>query len=143
MKKINILGILVLVFIFIIFGTVFGSANIYSGNIPYNNINAIETTNSIKLMHFVTNPYIAPILLTTGFVGFLAELIIPGFGIAGTVSLISFALYFSGNILTGNTGWSAVIIFLAGIILLITGSLHSCFGCSTGGILCVTASYGI
>lgn len=109
--------------------------------ISYNNIVMAESTNSIRLAQFVTNPYVAPILLTIGFVGFLAELFIAGFGVAGTVSLISFALYFSGNVLAGNTGWSAAIIFLAGIILLATEAFIPGFGVvGVGGIACIIIS---
>ncbi|MFW5648018.1 MAG: NfeD family protein [Candidatus Alkaliphilus sp. MAG34] len=110
-------------------------------NIPYNNIIMAETTNAIRLAQFVTNPYVAPILLTIGFVSFLAEVFIPGFGITGTVSLISFALYFSGNVLAGNTGWSTAIIFLAGIILLAIEAFIPGFGVvGAGGILCIIIS---
>jgi membrane-bound serine protease (ClpP class) len=110
-------------------------------NIPYNNIIMAETTNAIRLAQFVTNPYVAPILLTIGFVSFLAEVFIPGFGVAGTVSLVSFALYFSGNVLAGNTGWSAAIIFLAGIILLVIEAFIPGFGVvGTGGIICIIIS---
>ncbi len=110
-------------------------------NISYSNIVMAETTNGIRLAQFVTNPYIAPILLTIGFVGFLAEIFISGFGIAGTISLISFALYFSGNVLAGNTGWSTAVIFLAGIALLVTEAFIPGFGIvGTGGILCIIIS---
>lgn len=110
-------------------------------NIPYSNIVMAETTNAIRLVQFVTNPYVAPILLTIGFISFLAEIFIPGFGIAGTVSLISFALYFSGNVLAGNTGWSTAIIFLAGIVLLVIEAFIPGFGVvGTGGILCIIIS---
>ena len=110
-------------------------------NIPYSNIVMAETTNAIRLVQFVTNPYVAPILLTIGFISFLAEIFIPGFGIAGTISLISFALYFSGNVLAGNTGWSTAIIFLAGIVLLVIEAFIPGFGVvGTGGILCIIIS---
>lgn len=110
-------------------------------NIPYSNIIMAETTNAIRLVQFVTNPYVAPILLTIGFISFLAEIFIPGFGIAGTVSLISFALYFSGNVLAGNTGWSTAIIFLAGIVLLVIEAFIPGFGVvGTGGVLCIIIS---
>ena len=110
-------------------------------NISYSNIVMAETTNAIRLVQFVTNPYVAPILLTIGFISFLAEIFIPGFGITGTISLISFALYFSGNVLAGNTGWSTAIIFLAGIVLLLIEAFIPGFGVvGMGGILCIIIS---
>lgn len=107
-------------------------------SIPYTNIVATETTNSIKLAYFVTNPYITPILLTIGFLGFLIEIFTTGFGIAGTISLISFALYFSGNLLAGNTGWASLIIFLVGVVLLAIEAFIPGFGVvGAGGIISI------
>lgn len=110
-------------------------------SIPYSNIVMAETTNSIRLAHFVTNPYVAPLLLTIGFIGFLVEIFTTGFGLAGTASLISFALYFSGNMLAGNAGWATIIIFLVGIILLGIEAFIPGFGVAgIGGVLCVITS---
>lgn len=110
-------------------------------SIAYTNIVATEVTNGIRLAYFVTNPYISPILLTIGFLGFLIEIFTTGFGVAGTASLISFALYFSGNVLAGNTGWSAVIIFIVGIILLAIEAFIPGFGVvGMGGILSIIIS---
>ena len=141
MKRIGIFGIIILVFSLLFLGAAYGDTKVLFADIPHSGIAMTETIGGIRLAQFVTNPYIAPILLTIGFVGFLAEIIIPGFGIAGTVSLVSFALYFSGNVLAGNTGWSTVIIFLAGITLLVIEAFIPGFGVvGAGGILCIIIS---
>lgn len=110
-------------------------------SINYSNIIKSEITNSIKLAKLVSNPYIAPILLTVGFVGLLMEIFTAGFGVAGTVSLISFTLYFGGNVLAGNTGWVTMFIFLVGLILLIIEAIVPGFGVpGIGGIVCIIIS---
>ena len=100
-----------------------------------------ETTNSIRLAQFASNRYIAPLLLAAGFIGLLVEILMPGFGIGGTVSLISFALYFGGNMLAGNAGLITVIIFIVGILLLAIEAFIPGFGVAgIGGIVCVAIS---
>lgn len=110
-------------------------------SLPYSNIVMSETTNSIHLAKFASNVYIAPLLLAAGFIGFLVEIFMPSFGIGGTVSLISFALYFGGNILAGNTSLITVLIFLVGIVLLGIEAFMPGFGVAgVGGIVCVAIS---
>ncbi|MBU5675670.1 nodulation protein NfeD [Alkaliphilus sp. MSJ-5] len=110
-------------------------------SLPYSNIIMAETTNSIHLANFASNVYIAPLLLAAGFIGLLVEIFMPGFGIGGTVSLISFALYFGGNILAGNTSLITAVIFLVGILLLGIEAFIPGFGVAgVGGIVCVAIS---
>lgn len=91
---------------------------------------------------WVTHPYVAPILLTVGIVGILLEIFTVGFGVAGTVGLLAFALFFGGHILAGFSGWWAVMLFLIGIILLLVEAiLLPGFGfAGAGGIAAVLAS---
>jgi len=91
---------------------------------------------------WVTHPYVAPILLTVGIVGILLEIFTVGFGLAGTVGLLAFALFFGGHILAGFSGWWAVLLFLLGIILLLVEALLlPGFGfAGAGGIAAVLAS---
>ncbi|MCL4424124.1 MAG: nodulation protein NfeD [Firmicutes bacterium] len=81
-----------------------------------------------NLARYVTSPAIAPLLLTLGFVGLLVELFIPGWGIAGTVGLLSFLLYFGGHMLAGFAGWEALALFALGIILLAVEAFIPGFG---------------
>jgi len=110
-------------------------------SLPHSNIIMAETTNGIRLAQFASNIYIAPLLLSLGFIGLLVEILMPGFGIGGTVSLISFALYFGGNILAGNTSLITVIIFIVGILLLAIEAFVPGFGFpGIGGIICIAIS---
>lgn len=66
----------------------------------------------------VTYPLVAEILLTVGFLGIIVELLTPGFGIPGTVGLVSLALFFGGRMVAGLAGWEVVALFIAGFVLL-------------------------
>ena len=96
---------------------------------------------SESITRVVTNPYIASILLMLGIAGIVIELFTLGWGIAGTVGLISLGLYFGGHLLGGFTGWEVILIFLVGIILLGVEMLVPGFGLpGISGIICVIIS---
>lgn len=69
-------------------------------------------------VRFITNTYVSTILLTVGLAGLILEIFTAGFGIAGIIGLISLALYFSGHIISGLTGFEAILLFILGIVLL-------------------------
>lgn len=72
-----------------------------------------------SIAQFLTSYEVASILLVLGMIGLVAELFIPGFGIAGILGISFFVLYFAGGFLAGHTEWWSAIVFLAGLILLI------------------------
>lgn len=72
-----------------------------------------------RMAQFLTRYEISSLLLSLGMLALIAELFIPGFGVAGITAIISFALYFTGGFLAGHTEWWAAIIFFAGIVLLV------------------------
>ncbi|MEG1998152.1 MAG: ATP-dependent Clp protease proteolytic subunit, partial [Clostridiales bacterium] len=78
-----------------------------------------EITFQEQLGRFLTNPVIAPILLTVGIAGLVLELITAGFGIFGVLGLAALTLYFAGGILAGYAGWLAVFFVVLGLILLV------------------------
>lgn len=71
-----------------------------------------------NIASLVTNPYISPILLTIGFYGLLMEVYSAGWGVPGTMGLISLALFFGGHLIAGFAGIEAVLLFALGVILL-------------------------
>ncbi|MBM3252867.1 MAG: nodulation protein NfeD [Candidatus Omnitrophica bacterium] len=71
------------------------------------------------LVRFITNPIVSSLLLTLGFLGMIFELKIPGWGLTGTIALICLALFFWGHYLIGLANWIEILIFIAGIILLL------------------------
>jgi membrane-bound serine protease (ClpP class) len=62
---------------------------------------------------------VSQVLLTLGIVGLAVEVFTPGFGIPGTVGLVSLALFFGGRIVGGLAGWEVVVLFLVGLALLL------------------------
>lgn len=80
---------------------------------------AIEPTLSEKVARFVTNPTVMSLLFIIGLVGLIAELLIPGFGVYGTLGLLSFSLYFFGHYVAGFANLMHIGLFLLGVILLI------------------------
>jgi len=78
----------------------------------------VKQTSAEWLARFLTNQLAAEILLTLGIVGLAIELFTPGFGIPGTVGIVSLGLFFGGRIMAGLAGWEVVVLFLIGLVLL-------------------------
>jgi len=66
----------------------------------------------------VTTPIFSVILLSIGFVALISEAIIPGWGIGGTIGLLSLATFFSGYLINGYAHWGLIVLFIVGIILM-------------------------
>ncbi|MFB5087927.1 nodulation protein NfeD [Psychrobacillus sp. PGGUH221] len=81
----------------------------------------IETEQTITetIARFITHPIIVPILLSIASLGLIVELYSPGFGVAGTMGLVSLTLFFFGHLVAGLAGYETIIIFVIGVILLI------------------------
>lgn len=82
-------------------------------------VEVIEPNMGEKIALFVTDPVVMPILLTLGLLGAVIEVFTFGFGIAGTISVLALGLFFGGNFIAGVTGWAALVLWAAGILLLI------------------------
>lgn len=87
-----------------------------------------ELTISERIARFITHPIIVPILLTLASLGLVLELYSPGFGIPGIIGLSSLFLYFFGHMIAGFAGWEALVLFLAGIILILIEIFTPGFG---------------
>lgn len=82
-------------------------------------VKKIEPTLSEKVARFVTSPSVMSVLFIIGLVGLVVEVFVPGFGVFGTISLLSFGLYFFGHYVAGFASWLHIGLFLLGILLLI------------------------
>ncbi len=105
-------------------------------------IRKLEPTLIDRFARYVTNPYVGSILITVGFVALVVEAITLGWGVAGTIGILSLATFFSGNLLVGNTNWGLILLFVAGMILLaLELFVVPGFGVTgLGGIILVIAS---
>ncbi len=86
---------------------------------------------------------LAPLLLLGGILGAYLEFKIPGFGVAGIISIVCFALFFLGHYFAGLAGWEAVALFVLGILFILLEVLffgHSTIIFGVVGVLLVFAS---
>ncbi|WP_400164081.1 nodulation protein NfeD [Brevibacillus sp. TJ4] len=82
-------------------------------------LQTIEPTMSERVARWVTSPVVMSLLLVIGLVGIVVELFAPGFGVAGTISLLSFGMYFFGHFVAGFANWLHIALFVFGILLMI------------------------
>jgi hypothetical protein len=68
---------------------------------------------------FLTNPLVAPFLLSIGFLGLLIEIKTPAFGLAGLAGIGALTLFFGSHLIVGLAGWEVMMLLAAGILLLL------------------------
>ena len=71
-----------------------------------------------RLVRFFSSSLVSPFLLSLGFLGLLAEIRTPSFGLAGAVGITCLALFFGSNMIVGLAGLEDVLIVGAGLVLL-------------------------
>ena len=86
--------------------------------ITNNLVEKYEASLAERIARWATSPLVMPVLLTIGIAGLVIEIFTMGFGVPGMIGVAALALYFGGSIITGLSGWEAVLIFLLGLILL-------------------------
>ncbi|HUT63872.1 MAG TPA: NfeD family protein [Anaerolineae bacterium] len=72
-----------------------------------------------NVVRFLTHPIVSSLLMSIGFLGLIIELKTPGWGIGGTVALIALALFFGSHYIVRLAGAGELLLFTAGIVLLI------------------------
>jgi membrane-bound serine protease (ClpP class) len=70
------------------------------------------------IVRFLTNPVVAPLLLTLGFIGLLFEVKTAGFGFGGLAGLIGLTLFFGAHLIVGLAGWEELMLIGAGLVLI-------------------------
>jgi membrane-bound serine protease (ClpP class) len=86
---------------------------------------------------------LAPLLLLGGILGAYIEFKIPGFGLAGILSIICFALFFLGHYFAGLAGWEVVALFVLGVVFVLVEIFvfgHSSIIVGVLGVLFIFAS---
>lgn len=91
-----------------------------------------------RLLHIITDPNIAYLLLTLGFYALLIEFQAPGFGLPGAVGIIALVLAF---VAFGSLplNWAGLGLILLGVILLITEALSPGVGAAGAAGLLIFA----
>jgi len=70
------------------------------------------------MVRFLTNPLVAPLLLSLGLLGLVFEIKTGAFGLGGLISLVSLGLFFGSSFLVGLAGWEEVILLGLGLLAL-------------------------
>jgi membrane-bound serine protease (ClpP class) len=80
--------------------------------------------------------------LSIGFLGLIIEFWTLGWGIAGSIGIISLALFFGGHIIVGLAGFETIILFVIGLLLILAEIFFiPGFGLAgIGGIAAILAS---
>jgi membrane-bound serine protease (ClpP class) len=71
-----------------------------------------------NVVRFLTNPLVAPLLLSLGMLGLVIEVKTGAFGLGGLVSLGALGLFFGSHLLLGLAGWEEVLLLSLGLIAL-------------------------
>jgi len=71
-----------------------------------------------SLVRFLSNPIVAPILLSIGTLGIIIEIKTPSFGLAGLVGLASLGAFFGSHLIVGLAGLEEVILLGVGLVAL-------------------------
>lgn len=69
------------------------------------------------IVRFLTNPAVAPMLLSLGFLGLLIEIKTPTFGVAGLIGVAALSAFFGAHHLVHLAGIEEMILFTAGVVL--------------------------
>lgn len=88
----------------------------------------VEETFAEKMARVLTNPTVMTLLMLIGFAGIAIELFMPGFGVPGILGVAAFVLYFFGHFVAGFAGVEDIILFVAGIILMLIELVVPGFG---------------
>ena len=72
-----------------------------------------------RIVLFLTNPAVAPLLLSLGFLGLLVEIRTPTFGLAGAIGLLCLAAFFGARLLVNLAGIEELLLLGGGIVLLL------------------------
>lgn len=81
-------------------------------------VHVTQTNWAESLVRFLTNPVVAPLLLSLGVLGLIIEIKTPTFGLAGAAGLTMLALFFGSRYIIGLAGMEEFILLGAGVVLL-------------------------
>ena len=72
-----------------------------------------------KVVRFLNHPIITSLLIMVGMIGMFVEIKTPGWGVAGTLSIIAFILFFGSGLILNIVSALDIIVFIVGVILLL------------------------
>ncbi|MEK6794051.1 MAG: NfeD family protein [Spirochaetota bacterium] len=78
-----------------------------------------EPTTRDRFIGFLTSPVVLMLLLAIGIIAAFVEFKTAGFGVGGSVAVLSFATFFISQFLLGDSNWMAPAIFFVGVVLIV------------------------
>ncbi len=79
---------------------------------------AVEPNWAENVVRFLTNPLVAPLLLSLGVLGLMFEIKAGAFGLGGLLGLASLGLFFGSSFVLGLAGWEEILLLGLGIVAL-------------------------
>ncbi|MGE0354771.1 MAG: nodulation protein NfeD, partial [Gemmatimonadales bacterium] len=86
--------------------------------LPNATVSTVDINWAERVVRFLTNPVVSPLLLSLGILGIIFEIKAGAFGLGGVLSLASLGLFFGSHLIIGLAGWGEVILLLAGLVAL-------------------------
>ena len=87
--------------------------------LPERNVDSVSINWAENLVRFLSNPMVAPILLSIGTLGIIIEIKTPSFGLAGLTGLTALAAFFGSHLIVGLAGMEELILLGVGLIALL------------------------
>ncbi len=101
-------------------GTVSGLSELFAeAGFPAAPREVIRITPSESLARFITGSLVTVLLLLGGLAGIYFEIRTPGFGLPGILGLSLLAIFFFGHNVAGLAGYEVIVLFGAGLVLLL------------------------
>lgn len=88
----------------------------------------VQLTAADQMGRFLTQPWVAILLLVIGVIAIGVEFMKPGLTLPGLVGIVSLTLFFLGNVLVGTAGFLELGLALLGIVLLVVEAFIPGFG---------------
>lgn len=82
-------------------------------------VRALHINWAERIVRILTHPVVSSLLMSIGFLGLLIEIRTPGWGLGGTIALVALALFFGSHYIVRLAGVGELMLFAAGIILLV------------------------
>lgn len=96
---------------------------------------------SEQVGRFLTQPWVAILLLVVGVIAIGVEFIKPGVTLPGMIGVLCLGLFFAGNMLVGTADWTSLALALIGVVLLVIEAFVPGFGVfGVSGAIAMAAS---
>jgi membrane-bound serine protease (ClpP class) len=87
--------------------------------LPDRDVESVSVNWAEGLVRFLSNPMVAPILLSIGTLGLIIEIKTPSFGLAGLTGILALGAFFGSHLIVGLAGMEEVILLGVGLIALV------------------------